>query len=68
MKMELKTFRTLRTTYYIGILLLILNTLPQSQKYLGVIFNKDVFSGMTVIMLIALIVAFGALMAFNRKL
>lgn len=65
--MDLKTHRTVRGLYYGGILILILNVFPLSKGYLDIFLGKEIVGDMTILMLIALFTAVGALMAFNRK-
>jgi len=66
--LKLKTLLNLRTAYYVGILMLVINTMPAIRDFFAGILDYEFVSGFSVIFVIALLTAIGAIAAYNRKL
>ena len=62
-----KTGISMRSAYYLGIGLLVLNALPMAREYLGSIFDYQISPGLTVVTVVAVLVAVGAFFAYNRR-
>jgi hypothetical protein len=67
MVLKIETFQNLRTLYYVGIAIILLYVFPTTSKYMQ-LFETEVFSGLSIISLVAFLVGLGAFMAYNRKL
>lgn len=66
--MDRITFKNIRVAYYLGIFALVLNALPQAKIFLSPFFNIKLLGGFTILEVIALLTAVGAIMAYQRKL
>jgi len=62
-----RTIINIRTMYYFGIGLLVLNALPAARKYFEAVFDYQVTPGLTAITIIGVMVAIGAFFAYNRR-
>jgi hypothetical protein len=62
------SYREIRILYYVGIALLVANTLPAARKFLSVVFDFEPITGISLITIIAVLTGIGAFLAYKRKL